>query len=848
MIHGMSSDMNPSRQLQGAQSLRLVLKLAAFVVGATFLVELAVMFILPFILPPNSSPLFEALLDSTLLSLGLLVLFLPILLWYRNRTLSQVRRSARLQNVLNEGAMVTVANASGAIVFANHHFCTLSGYSSVDLLGANHRLLKSDQHPREFFETLYKTLAKGIEWQGELCNRKKDGSLFWVKAKITPFPDARGKPEQYITVFSLITEQKELEAASAMHQDQVRTILDILDNLGEGVCTLDVSGNITYANNEAERLLGWRYEELAGKNFHNKVYFRRPNGQPLPTTESPIQQSMQHRKTFRSAEEVLIAKDGSALPVTLTSSPLLLANELTGAVAVFSDARDKLLLQQRLIDAKNSAEAATRLKTDFLSTMSHEIRTPLNGVIGMTGLLLDTKLNEEQSDFARTIQLSADSLMSIINDILDYSKIEAGQLSLEDTEFSLRETVENSLDMLATKAHDKGLTLACVVAPSIPELLVGDSTRIRQILLNFLSNAVKFTAKGEVVVSVKTKPSAPKRLNSTDTRPEDSRLMIEISVKDSGIGLDDAAKARLFQPFSQADSSTTRKYGGSGLGLSISRRLVEAMGGEIGLDSQPGEGSNFWVRIPLQAPAQIQDSPDYSTPLLGKYALIAGDTEGCQTILAASFSAWRMRHDAVPDLADLLKKLSTLRQAGRQAPDLIMLGSNLPDASLVEAVTLLRANGHESMVCCLAFRADQNQKAALQERGAVVMQKPIKQSVLLDSLMTALFRRTAQMVSAKLPTRPNPIPSSYRLLLAEDNLVNQKVAVHILGKLGFAVDVVANGAAAVSAVAAGNYALVLMDCQMPEMDGYEEPPRANHRNDGQRTPRRPRKVHCSGHG
>jgi CheY-like chemotaxis protein/HPt (histidine-containing phosphotransfer) domain-containing protein len=434
----------------------------------------------------------------------------------------------------------------------------------------------------------------------------------------------------------------------------------------------------------------------------------------------------------------------------------------------------------------------------------------------MTDLLLDTPLDNEQTEFARIIKMSADALLAIINDILDFSKIEAGRMVLEHTGFSLRQIIEGSLDVLAGKALEKDLKLASFVAPELPDHLIGDPTRVRQILLNFLSNAVKFTARGQVLVS------ATLARESGD----DCRMVIKLAVRDNGIGLTETAKASLFQPFSQTDSSTTRMYGGTGLGLSICKRLVEVMGGEIGVDSVAGEGSTFWVQIPLEVSHEKRTNIRPEEILRGKRVLVAGNDADSRAILCSYFEAWQVNFEYVAGLAELRQRLAELEGKG-QPPDALLLTLSLSDATLIEAVAALQAeHKHSPLVCCLA-QADGATKAALVELGASVVYQPLNQSKVFNVFAatpnaepTAPARRMSDVAYDASTETGQTVGDRHHLLLAEDNPVNQRVAMHMLTKLGYAVDVVDNGALAVTAVASGNYALVLMDCQMPEMDGF----------------------------
>ena len=798
-------------RLTGQRSLRLLLGSLAVTLGVAFFGELAIMFALPYMLPADASELTRTLLDAGLLALLLVVIVLPLLLYLRRRNLRVLRRALRLQYTLDQHAIVSMTDVTGRITFVNERFCQISGYARDELLGQNHRMLKSGVHPPEVYAEMWHTIANGGTWNGEVCNRNKAGGFYWVHATITPFMNERGKPEEYVAIRTEITVQKELEKASQRQQAWLRTILD---NLGEGVYTLDARGKVAYLNAEGERLIGWRMDELVGKNLHDIIHHHRPDGGVLSARDCPIHLAMRDHSVYRSSEEAFFHKDGSARPVKITGVPLSLNGEWQGSVAVFSDMREEQLLTQRLLDAKNAAEDATRLKADFLSTMSHEIRTPLNGVVGMTDLLLDTPLDNEQTEFANAIKTSADALMAIINDILDFSKIEAGRLVLEYTDFSLRQITEGSLDVLTARAQEKGLTLASFIAPEVPDHLIGDPGRIRQILLNFLSNAVKFTERGEVVASAVIEPA---------TVAATSRVVVRFAVRDCGIGLSQTAIAGLFQPFSQADSSTTRKYGGTGLGLSICKRLVEAMSGAVGVDSVPGEGSTFWVKIPLDVAEEKRAHPEPEFLLHDRRVLIAGGDAGNRAIWCSYFKAWQIHCEVVENLAELRQHLTKLEGQG-QPPDMLLLVEPLADASLTEAVAALQGQGKWPVICCLA-RSDREIKSALVALGVGVVQSPIKQST-LSSAMTSVLgtmqgtpkRRVSD--GADQIEAGRPVAIRHRLLLAEDNPVNQRVAVHMLNKLGYAVDVVDNGALAVAAVADGNYALVLMDCQMPEMDGF----------------------------
>ncbi|WP_255482318.1 response regulator [Pseudarthrobacter sp. NBSH8] len=638
---------------------------------------------------------------------------------------------------------------------------------------------------------------------------------------------------QVLIIIENLTLTTGLEQEVAARTAELEGLGAIVNSSANAIMGTTPDGVISSWNPGAEKVYGYTSAEVIGRH----AGFLLPPERRGRVAE--VLASVAAGGEAQTFESEHVRKDGSRVPVAITASPIRDGQRVRGVASIAQDMTVRRAAEKELEAAREAALESSRLKSEFLATMSHEIRTPMNGVVGLTALLLETPLDQTQKQYAQGVKGAGEALLSLINDILDFSKLEAGKVDLDIRAFDPRVLVEEVAGLLTEPARAKNLELIAYCEPDVQARLHGDSGRIRQILLNLASNAVKFTAAGEVSIRVTTE--------TPDAKPG-ATAMVCFEVSDTGIGIDPAHHARLFESFSQADASTTRRYGGTGLGLAICSRLTEAMDGEIGLDSSPGEGSTFWFRIPVPvAPPSTHPVPAAGF-LTGLRVLVVDDNATNRLVLESQLRGWKLQPEAVPDAR------AALARAHEAAADgipfhLAVLDLCMPDTDGLELARELKADAALADIELIMLTSTMQVNAAeIADAGVREwLMKPVRSSEFYNRLvrlmstsehhapaLSASGRPSDADLTAELSSEPlahssaglslrgrPPAPSRGRILVVEDNEVNQLVARATVAKFGYAVDVVADGAEAVAATASTRYAAVLMDCHMPVMDGFE---------------------------
>ena len=706
-----------------------------------------------------------------------------------------------------------VKDAQSRFVVANLFTAqTVGKETPEELLGKS----DFDLYPKELATTFYEDEQALIRSGEPLFNHEeagidRQGKPIRILSTKVPLRDKTGQVTGLAGVGRDITERKRVEQAL---RESSGLVTLLLDSVPEAIFGIDLQGNCTFCNPACLRLLKFQdASQLLGKHMHALIHHTHGDGSPYAAEECPIIEAFVHGAEAHVDNEPLWRSDGTSFPAEYWSRPLRRGEVLIGAVVTFMDVTERREAELVLRTAKEAAEIANRAKSEFLANMSHEIRTPLNGVIGMTDLALDTDLTPEQREYLETVKLSGDSLLTVINDILDFSKIEAGKMDIEAVDFNLRDCLEEALKAFALRADEKGLELLCDIAPDVPELVQGDSGRLRQVVTNLVGNAIKFTPRGEVSLHVENEDQG------------DETRTLRFTVADTGIGIPPASQKSIFDPFTQADTSTTRKYGGTGLGLTISARLVAMMGGRIWLESEMDRGSqfHFTVRMRLVAKKAIPEIALSGEALRGMKVLIVDDNLTNRRILQGILRCWDLRTHDVEGGEQALQELIAARKAG-DPYQLVLTDVHMPQMDGFGLVERIRRMPELStivivMITSAGIRGDAERCREL--KIGSYLYKPVRKRELLSALMTALGASNLAALSTAAPRGGLPGKAGgLRILLAEDNRVNQAVAVRMLEKMGHSLTIANNGNEALAAFATQPFDLVLMDIQMPEMDGF----------------------------
>ena len=708
-----------------------------------------------------------------------------------------VRTAGLFQSMIDQHTITSMTNADGMIQNVNDAFCSISGYRREELIGQNHRIINSGHHGKKFWESMWGIVLSGKPWRGEVCNKAKDGSLYWVDSIIAPFTNSDGHIDRIMSIRFDITARKKAEKELSHVTQRLSLALSGGD---VGTWDYDLVNNILVWDKLMYRLYGITSDQFGGayEAWHSCVY---PDdkvrvgeliriavaGGPDYDTEFRITHPDGQEHYIRGRGVVHRDENGKPLRMIGTNW----------------DVTESRRQYQELQLAKEQAEAASKAKAEFLAMMSHEIRTPMNGVIGMTNLLVKTNLDSQQREYAETVRSCGESLLTLINDILDFSKLEAGRVELESIPFSPAQIIEEVVLLFTSQAEEKGLVLNYNLPNNLPARLLGDPTRIRQVLLNLVSNALKFTLKGSVSLEV--------TINHIDVE----RLQFAVAVRDTGIGMTPAQIARLGEAFTQADSSTTRRFGGSGLGMTISKAIIHLMNGVLQVESKPDQGSVFRVELPLPVALSLSTENAVNS-ICGRLVLCVDNQSSQLTLMENMCRSWGMVVETFTTAQELMVRLRT----NGKIPDFVLTSHEMSGIDGIMLARLLMADTRLPALSIIiaSHNPDQARYEIKNISRSYVIEKPLLSSQLLTAVQQALTP------SPLIPDNKSAsIPSVHlqRVLVAEDVRVNQRLIMVLLKDVATTVDLVENGLQAVAAVEKNHYDCVLMDCQMPEMDGYE---------------------------
>ena len=603
-----------------------------------------------------------------------------------------------------------------------------------------------------------------------------------------------------------IIERKQIEETLNKSQQELTSVFK---SSPESLIYHDEQGTILKINPRFTEVFGYTLNELEGRNINEGMIFPRDKTkeESKKITQTVLEKGLIRIETIRKK------KDGTLFPVVISASPIIIKGKSKGIIAIYSDITKEKLAEKEIIKAKKEAELANQAKSAFLASMSHEIRTPMNAIIGMGELMKNTTLNDEQKEYLDMLRISADNLLNVINDVLDISKIESGHIEIEKIEFNLWELIESIGVTLGIKASQKKLELLCYSNPDVPQYVMGDPTRLRQILINLAGNSLKFTEKGEIAINVKI------------LKREDEKVSLHFTVKDTGIGIPKEKQAKIFESFSQVDSSTTRKYGGTGLGLSICKQLAELMGGKIWVESEVSKGSTFHFTLPsvvVEKPEGREEKIE-SPEIKNLRVLIVDDNYTNRMILREIVSLWGALPKEAEDGSSALEELKFA--IDRSKPyQLILSDKNMPGMDGFELIKKIREIPEHKKVPIIILSSDRGESDLKKIKELSISDfilKPVRRSRLYNAIVKVIVKETSKSVVKKYDIGSAIKDKLFKVLLAEDNLINQKLTVRLLEKQGWQISVANNGNEVLNLLDKNKFDFILMDVQMPEMDGIE---------------------------
>ncbi len=744
------------------------------------------------------------------------------------------------QYAIDQHAIVSIANVKGEIIFANDKFLKISKYSTKELLGQDHRIVKSEEHSLRFFKEMWRKIGNGEVWHGEIKNKAKDGTAYWVDSTIVPFLNEKGKVYQYISMRTDITKLKELEqknnddkndalirakvaqilqGQSAL-KERMTEVLDAISN-AEGLKIQNKLGVFLLAEGACELQMFVTHGKYTEEFMHKEKCVKLGSclcGRAAVSAELIVSDDCMtdpdHEHDFKGMSShghyiVPLLHNGKVLGILfIYTDPYPSRNQTRlDTLNFIGDLLGLAIANERVKDelhqARKSAEDMAQVKSDFLANMSHEIRTPMNGVLGMLDLLNNNALDEKSRSYVEIAHGSASMLLNVINDILDISKIESGKLHIEQIDFDLRKTVEDTADLLAKLAFQKELELSVFIPPDTKNSLRGDVLRLQQVLNNLLSNAIKFTLQGEVSVTIST------------IQESDNQALLRFEIKDTGIGIAFDKQDQLFQAFTQADTSTSRKFGGTGLGLTISKSLIEMMGGKVGVISEVGKGSIFWFELPFEV---VSQNKKCSFDMSNIRIMTIDDNETNCLIVKKYVENWGGENvtETIPEIG--LHRLKEAHEKGRPF-DVLLLDMQMPNVTGLQVAEEIRKDSAFKALKIILLSSI-SLDIEKQQYFNLMLNKPIRQSVLYDAIVTVQSQKTPSNNVQKV-FAAEIAKLTGKVLFVDDNLVNRHVGEQMLLKLGLNYEMAINGQEALNARKTGSFDLILMDCQMPVMDGFE---------------------------